>query len=213
MDRQSLLEHVQALRREGKSIRAIASEVGVHPSRVQRALKFLDRRPPDEPVFTAGKLNPLVRPNSSPFVGRQQEIDDLKTTLEVALSGQGQLVMLVGEPGIGKTRIAQELATYAESQGTQVLWGWCYEEAGAPPYWPWVQPLRSYIQQQDPQRLRSEMGSGAADIAEVIPDLRNKLPDLELPPALDSPEAARFRLFDSITTSYVKLSLIPHRGR
>jgi predicted ATPase len=108
--------------------------------------------------------------------------------------------MLVGEPGIGKTRIAQELATYAESQGTQVLWGWCYEEAGAPPYWPWVQPLRSYIQQQDPQRLRPEMGAGAADIAEVIPDLRNKLPELGLPPALDSPEASRFRLFDSITT-------------
>jgi DNA-binding CsgD family transcriptional regulator len=134
------------------------------------------------------------------FVGRQREMAELKAALEEALSGHGQLVMLVGEPGIGKTRTAQELATYAEWRGAHVLWGWCYEEAGAPPYWPWVQPLRSYIQQQVPQRLRPEMGSGAPDIAEVIPDLRNKLPNLELPPALDSPEASRFRLFDSITT-------------
>ncbi|MEE2927102.1 MAG: ATP-binding protein [Chloroflexota bacterium] len=55
-----------------------------------------------------------------------------------ALSGQGRLVMLAGEPGIGKTRTAQELAAYAKEHGVQVLWGWCYEEEGAPPYWPWV---------------------------------------------------------------------------
>src|SRR5919106_6309058 len=81
------------------------------------------------------------------FVGRQREMSELKAALEEALSGQGRLVMLVGEPGIGKTRTARELAAYAEAQGVQVLWGRCYEEAGAPPYWPWIQPLRSYIHQ------------------------------------------------------------------
>jgi predicted ATPase len=54
------------------------------------------------------------------------------------------LLMLVGEPGIGKTRTAQELAGHAETRGAQVLWGWCYEEEGAPPFWPWVQPIRAY---------------------------------------------------------------------
>jgi predicted ATPase len=107
--------------------------------------------------------------------------------------------MLVGEPGIGKTRTAQELASHAERRGVQILWGWCYEEAGAPPYWPWVQPIRSYVQQQDPERLHAEMGPGAADIAEIVPEVRVELPGLETPPALE-PEAARFRLFDSITT-------------
>ena len=107
--------------------------------------------------------------------------------------------MLVGEPGIGKTRTAQELAAYAETRGAQVLWGRCYEEEGAPPYWPWVQPIRSYVQQRDAERLLSEMGPGAADIAEIVPEIGRKLTDLEPPPALQ-PEQARFRLFDSITS-------------
>jgi eukaryotic-like serine/threonine-protein kinase len=107
-------------------------------------------------------------------------------------------VALAGEPGIGKTRTAQELASYAETLGTRVLWGWCYEEAGAPPYWPWVQPLRSYIQSTDPEQLRSELGPMAADMAEIVSEVREKLPDLGPLPALE-PEQARFRLFESIT--------------
>jgi predicted ATPase len=77
-------------------------------------------------------------PGSSAFVGRQREMGKLKAVLEDALFGQGRLPMLVGEPGIGKTRTAQELAAYAGTLGAQVLWGWCYEEEGAPPFWPWV---------------------------------------------------------------------------
>jgi len=133
------------------------------------------------------------------FVGRQREIAELNTALEDALSGNGRLVMLAGEPGIGKTRISQELASHAQSLGAHVLWGWCYEEQGAPAYWPWTQPIRSYIQQQAPEQLYSQMGPGAADIAEIVPEIRYKLPDLEPPPALE-PDQARFRLFDSITT-------------
>ena len=135
---------------------------------------------------------------SGVFVGRQREMGDLNAALEDALSGRGRLVTLVGEPGIGKTRTAQELATYAGLRGAQVLWGRCYEEQGVPPYWPWVQAIRSYIQERDPERLRSEMGSGAADIAEIVSDLRERLPDVQLPPP-SQPEQARFRLFDSIT--------------
>ncbi|MCI0800329.1 MAG: AAA family ATPase, partial [Chloroflexi bacterium] len=106
--------------------------------------------------------------------------------------------MLVGEPGIGKTRTAQELATYAGLRGAQVLWGRCYEEQGAPPYWPWVQAIRSYVREKEPEELRSEMGAGAEDIAEIISDVRERLPGLRTPPQLE-PEQARFRLFDSIT--------------
>ncbi|MQG28904.1 MAG: ATP-binding protein [SAR202 cluster bacterium] len=51
---------------------------------------------------------------------------------EVA-AGRGQIVLLAGESGIGKTRIAQELPHYAEAQGARLLWGWCYEGEGAPP--------------------------------------------------------------------------------
>src|SRR5918996_636090 len=140
---------------------------------------------------------------SSSFVGRHREIDELKSALEDVQSGQGRVVMLVGEPGIGKTRTAQELAAYAETRGARVLWGWCYEEDGAPPFWPWVQPIRAYLQQRDAEQLRSEMGLGAADIAEVVSEVRGKLPGLEPPPALP-PAQARFRLFDSIATFWKK---------
>ena len=79
----------------------------------------------------------LTSPSSNVFVGRHQELNQLKAALDDALSGQGQLVMLAGEPGIGKTRTAEELAMLAEQRGALVLWGRCYEEVGAPPYWPW----------------------------------------------------------------------------
>ena len=139
------------------------------------------------------------RDMGSVFVGRQREMAELKDALEDALAGQGRLVLLVGEPGIGKTRTAKELAGLAEQRGAQVLWGRCYEEEGAPPYWPWVQPLRAYIQQAVAKQLTAEMGPGAADIAEIVAEIRGKLPDLATPSALE-PEPARFRLFDSITT-------------
>ena len=133
------------------------------------------------------------------FVGRQREMGELKACLEDALSGRGRLVTIVGEPGIGKTRTALELATYAGLRQAQVLWGRCYEDQGAPPYWPWVQAVQSYVRDLEPEQLRSDMGAGAAAIAEVVSDVREQLPGLDAPPQLE-PEQARFRLFDSITT-------------
>ena len=70
-----------------------------------------------------------IRPNSDIariFVGRQREMAELTTALNDALSGQGRLVMLAGEPGIGKTRTAQELGVLAEQRGAQNLWGRCH---------------------------------------------------------------------------------------
>ena len=140
------------------------------------------------------------------FVGRQREMGELKACLEDALSGRGRLVTLVGEPGIGKSRTAQELATYAGLRGAQVLWGRSYEEQGVPPYWPWVQAIRSYVREREPQQLRSEMGAGAADIAEVVSEVRERLPGLPSAPQLE-PEQARFRLFDSIASFLKTASL------
>lgn len=100
------------------------------------------------------------------IVGRQREMAELKAASHSSMSGQGRLVMLAGEPGIGKTRTASELAAYAKSQGAQAHWRWWYEGEGAPPYWPWVQAIRSYAAQRDTSQMRTEMGPGAADIAE-----------------------------------------------
>ncbi|MFQ6028718.1 MAG: AAA family ATPase, partial [Dehalococcoidia bacterium] len=140
-----------------------------------------------------------VIPVSSGFVGRQRELGELRAALEESLIGHGQLVMLVGEPGIGKTRTAQELADYALNQGSQVLWGRCHDQPGMLPFWPWVQAIRSYVRHQQPDQLRSEMGPGAADIAQVVPELKEQLSDIQPPPTVE-PDQARFRLFDSLAT-------------
>ena len=143
-------------------------------------------------------VQPVI-PDTS-FVGRERELGELRAAFDRAVEGKGSLAMLVGEPGIGKTRTSQELTAYAEERGAQVLLGRCHEQAGMPPYWPWVQPVRTSIQQKTPEMLRREMGAGAADIAELIPEVHGKLPNLEPAPALEDLEQARFRLFDSITT-------------
>ncbi len=123
------------------------------------------------------------------FVGRHQEMGELRTALEDARSGRGRLVMLAGEPGIGKSRAAQEIGAYAELQGSRVLWGRCYEEQGTPAYWPWIQAIRTYVREQDGESIRDAMGPGASDIAAIIPELRDKLPDLEHPPDLEPEQA------------------------
>ncbi|MCH7653866.1 MAG: AAA family ATPase [Chloroflexi bacterium] len=135
------------------------------------------------------------------FVGRQAEMGQLKAALEDTLGGKGRMVTLVGEPGIGKTRTAQEPATYAGLRGCQVLWGRCHESRGAPPYWPWIQLICSYVRGHEPEQVSTEMGSGAGwpAIAEIVSDARERLPGLQTAVRLDDPEQARFRLFDSIT--------------
>ena len=77
----------------------------------------------EQPTTDVGESHALDSLAGGVFVGRQREMGELKACLEDALSGRGRLVTLVGEPGIGKTRAAQELATYAGLRGAQVLWG------------------------------------------------------------------------------------------
>jgi DNA-binding CsgD family transcriptional regulator len=134
---------------------------------------------------------------TTPYVGRDTELAALTADLQAAVAGRGGVVLLAGEPGIGKTRLAEELAALATARGALVLWGRCWEGEGAPAFWPWVQVVRAYIQTADPAALRQDMGAGAADIAQVVPLVRERLPGLPAP-LLVEPEAARFQLFDSL---------------
>jgi predicted ATPase len=135
---------------------------------------------------------------TTPFVGREAELAALTADLDAAAGGQGGVVLVAGEPGIGKTRLAEELAAQAAARDAMVLWGRCWEGEGAPAFWPWIQVVRAYLKNVEPAALRQEMGAGAADIAQVVPAIRERLPDLPTPPPVE-PEAARFRLFDSVT--------------
>jgi len=123
----------------------------------------------------------------------------LLTCLEAAVAGQGRLVFLTGEAGIGKTRTALEFAALARSRGARVLIGRGIEDIGVPPFWPWRQMVRTYLATYDPDVIQTAMGRGAADIAQVIPDVQEHVPALPTPPAL-APEHARFRFFESFIT-------------
>ena len=142
---------------------------------------------------------PPAGPEGHGFVGRSREMDLLRAALAEANDGRGQVALLAGEPGIGKTRAGQELARYAEAQGFKLLWGWCYEGEGAPPYWPWVGPFRTYVEQTEPDLLRDQMGPGIAEIAGLVPEVGDKLGDVP-PPAQVEPEQARFRLFEAVSS-------------
>jgi len=113
--------------------------------------------------------------------------------------------MIVGEPGIGKTRLADEAGVYARLRGAQVLLGRCYETEASLPYIPFVQAIRSYVMEHDPDALREELGDGASDVAKLVSEIRQRIPDL--PPASQiEPEQERYRLFESVTAFLVNAS-------
>jgi DNA-binding CsgD family transcriptional regulator len=122
----------------------------------------------------------------------------LRAALEQALARRGRGVMIAGEPGIGKTRTAQEFSEHATRQGASVLWGRCHEQAGAPPYWPWVQIIRSLLQSRTPGAPLGDLGPGAADIADLAPEMRDRLPGSGSGARLKDTAEARFRMFDAI---------------
>ncbi|HEY7267142.1 MAG TPA: AAA family ATPase [Solirubrobacterales bacterium] len=159
-------------------------------------LGALEGKPDDEAEATTS--NPLESLAGGVFVGREHELERLREAVDGALGGRGSLQLLVGEPGIGKTRASEELATYARVSGARVYWGRCREDEGAPAYWPWVQAIREYARDADPVALAWQLGGGAAEVAELIPEVAEKL-DIE-PAARSDSEEARFRLFDSVTS-------------
>jgi eukaryotic-like serine/threonine-protein kinase len=153
---------------------------------------------PSAPAEEARPANPLESLAGGVFVGRERELEQLREAVDGALAGRGSLQLLVGEPGIGKTRAAEEVATYAQLSGARVYWGRCREDEGAPAYWPWVQAIRSYARDADPVALAWQLGAAAAEVAQLIPEVAEKL-DVE-PATGGDTEEARFRLFDSVTS-------------
>ena len=184
-------------------LRLLAKSPEERPGSAAEVAKALAAIGSSAPTLAERAVQPdaksLSRLAAGVFIGREQETKELRVALHNTVSGNGHLFMLVGEPGSGKTRMTEQLATYARLCNAQVLTGGCYEGEGAPAFWPWLQIVRSYAQDLGPEKLLSIMGPGAADIAQVVSEIRERLPDLPPPPTLE-PEQARFRLFDSVTT-------------
>ena len=146
-----------------------------------------------------------ARLDRSRFVGRAEQLSALKTAVEAAMSGRSRLVMMVGEPGIGKTRLAEEVGTYARLRGASVLVGRCYEAESARPYLPFIEAIRTHVENQSPELLRGELGDGASDVSRLVSDIRRRLPDVP-PAAHRDGEEERYRLFESVTSFLLNAS-------
>jgi len=132
-------------------------------------------------------VSPFSLAERTPFVGREAERRAIRAAIDRALSGHGSVVMLGGGPGLGKTRLAMEMAEYAARLGFRCLVGHCYERDEPFPYLPFVEIIESSLAQAASlDDYRRRLGDNAAELAQIAPSLRRVFPDipqpLELPP-------------------------------
>ncbi len=138
------------------------------------------------------------------FVGRDRELSELRRAIDDALGGHGRLFLLGGEAGIGKTRLAEELANEASGAGMAAVWGRCNPGAQGPPYLPFVQVLRAVRQNRVGADPPNDIANGSAsnELMRILPELRASRSRAEGLSAFQSaeagdPEKARNRLFEA----------------
>ncbi|HEY2201672.1 MAG TPA: ATP-binding protein [Solirubrobacteraceae bacterium] len=138
------------------------------------------------------------RARARDFVGRRAELEHLKRLFETTSHGQGALVMLVGEPGIGKTALCEQLCAFVVEAGGQALVGHCYAEGSfRPPYQPFVEALDTYVQECDPEVVATDLGSSAVELGRILPTLRQR--STVAPGPSGDPEEDRWRLLQAVT--------------
>ncbi len=137
---------------------------------------------------------PAVLVGPGPFVGRGHELERLLAVWQTALAGGAPTVLIAGEPGVGKTRLAGEWKQQAHAQGAVVLYGRCDEDLGAP-YQPFAEALRLLVPCMGADRVRGLRGVEA--LLPLVPGLTDVLPDLA-PRAHPDPETERYALFDAV---------------
>jgi len=137
---------------------------------------------------------PAVLTGSGPFVGRGTELERLSAAWQTALAGTANSVLIAGEPGVGKTRLAGEWSRQAYDQGALVIYGRCDEDLGAP-YQPFAEALRALVPCLGADRLRGLRGVEA--LLALVPGLADVLPDVAAPTRAD-PDTERYALFDAV---------------
>ncbi|MEZ4503460.1 MAG: protein kinase [Dehalococcoidia bacterium] len=186
---------------EALILKLLAKVPADRPASVLEAMAALEAVDPEarSASHSDSSANPLDRLARGVFVGRERELERLRSAFDEAFSGRGSVVMLVGEPGIGKTRTSLELETYARMRGGRVIWGRAHEAAGAPPYRPWVQAADTYSSAWGLDSVGPLLAAeDIAELSRVFPLLRQQ-PGYVAPPEIVDPAAAQFRLFEAYT--------------
>ncbi|MEO8179928.1 MAG: AAA family ATPase [Deltaproteobacteria bacterium] len=142
------------------------------------------------------------------WLGREQEVAELEAGLAELRAGRGSLFLITGEPGIGKTRLSDEVGRSASAQGIAVHWGRAWEAGGAPSYWPLTQVLRSICRGLADAALLGAVGSRGAELVELLPELGQRIAGLARVGELATRD--RFQLFDAVNTFLHAAAVTPH---
>jgi tetratricopeptide (TPR) repeat protein len=179
-------------------VRVALEEIQSEEARVGSGRRAVDEGVPGGEPAEADKIikeRPLQQIARGRMVGRSAEFQAMRQYWSSASQGQAQLVLLSGEPGVGKTRLANEFIAYARLQGSAVLQGGCYEYEASIPYLPLAEALREWASAQPEGRLRERLGGLAAELARLAPEIENRLGPTPPNPPLP-PEEERLRLYD-----------------
>ncbi len=142
----------------------------------------------------------------NPIIGRDAELEILSSRLEDAAGGSAGVVLVAGEPGIGKSRLLGQISSWAAASGAIVLRGGASEAEGMPPYLPFLEALGEYLCQIPVEELRAHApGMRASILAGIFPEITERLGELPPGPALP-PEQARLRLYESVGAFLVSIS-------
>jgi predicted ATPase len=162
--------------------------------------------PRSQPVVL--KVSPFSLAQRTPFVGRGTESSTIRAVIDRARNGRGGIVMLWDGPGVGKTRLAMEMAEYASRRGFRCSIGHCYERDEPHPYLPFAEIIENNLAQAASlEDYRGQMGPYAAELAQIAPSLRRIFPDL--PKSLELPAAQqRGYLFQSLAEATARAARI-----
>ena len=138
------------------------------------------------------------------FVGREAEMAMLRSKLVAALDGHGGLVLVGGEPGVGKTTLVRQLIREAEQRGALAVFGRCYESEGTVPYSPFVEMMEQALSIMPAEIVREDLGDDAPEVARMVPELRRRFPDISAP--LDLPPEQQRRYFFNAVGSFIARS-------
>ncbi len=218
-----------ALRQYQECVRFLDQELGVEPLEETEALyqAILENRLPGPEPFRepAGRVQAVAAPAAEPeppastlpeqggspypLVGRSVETEKL-LHLYRSISGDGFLLALCGEAGIGKTRLAEEFMAYAGRQGAVVLSARCYEGEKSLPYAPLIEGLRAALSNQaNLERLGHTPEAWLAETKRLLPELEMHFPNLSEIPPIQGP-AAQEHFFEGVRQSLAALSAGPH---
>ena len=163
---------------------------------------------PEEEAVAESRAVPLppvvAAPNLVSLVGRDAERSVVVDAWKEVVAGGRRVVLVAGEPGIGKTRLVKDVCQLAHEHGGTVLWGGCEEELSVP-YQPFVEAIRWYASVAELDELRTDLGPLGGELTRLVPELARIVPGLDAPVSADA-DTERYRLFEAAVEFFAALS-------